>query len=93
MFLEDPSARLGPGVPRLGNGEVGEVQVGAWESAGMCLYKVWRDDGTMSGPYPGVLLGSLQYMPVPSDAEMAARMSDDEVRELLADAGRTSTER
>jgi hypothetical protein len=59
----------------------------------MVLYELWRDDGSMEGPYPGVLFGSLQYDPVPSIADTVARMSDEEVRELLAEAQRVRDER
>lgn len=54
----------------------------------MALVELWRDDRTMSGPHPGVLLGSLEYSPQISIAQLVAQMSDDEVRELLAEVRR-----
>ena len=59
VIVEDPGALPGPKVHRLGYGEVQRLEVGAWVSNGLCLFEVWRADGTMSRPYAAVLLGSL----------------------------------
>lgn len=88
VVIEDASAHPGPAVRMLGAGELQSIELGWWESNGLALVEPWRDDGAMSGPHSGVLLGSLEYSPQISIAQMVAQMSDDEVRALLAEAQR-----
>lgn len=63
VVLADPDARPGPGVYRLERAEVQRIELGWWESNGLALVDPWRDDGSMSGPHPGVLLGTLHETP------------------------------
>ncbi len=92
VVVEDASAHPGPAVRRLGNGEIQTVELGWWESNGIALVELWRDDVSMSGPHPGVLLGSLEYTPQLSIAQLVTQMSDDEVRALLAEVLRREGE-
>ena len=73
VVVEDASAHPGTAVRRLGNGEIQSVELGWWESNGMAVVELWRDDGSMSGPHPGVLLGSLEYSPQLSVAQLVAQ--------------------
>lgn len=68
LQTEDPEATVvlwdvtgcpQPAIAKLGVGEVEPLQLGAWDSNGMLLLEPWNvDDKRLSGPYPGVALGS-----------------------------------
>lgn len=84
VFLEDPTAQPGPGVCRLVPDEVRCIELGWWESNGMCINEPWRSDGTLNGPFSAVLLGKLEYdAPLtPQEAAIAGGMyelSDEEM--------------
>jgi hypothetical protein len=88
VVLADSGAESDPGVYRLEQAEVQCVELGWWESNGVALVEPWRNDGSMSGPYPGVVLGSLQCDPPLSIAQFVAQMSDEEVCALVLEVQR-----
>lgn len=55
----DAEGRPQPAIAKLGVGEVQPLQIGAWESNGLILLEPWDPDNKrLSGPYPGVALGT-----------------------------------
>lgn len=59
VVLPDPTASEAGCVYSVGFGEVQRIELGAWESNGLMLFEQWETGRGLSGPFDGVLIGSL----------------------------------